>query len=186
MYFLKRYDLFAVDETPIPHIYSIGFSDDPQVTRYGPSARNHYIIHYVLSGKGTFNGHGVEQGQGFLISPGTQEVYRPDEAEPWAFIWIISEDPAMQHFFNCHHANLETGIFTFHDLHELHAIAQQLQALSSNFSSSTQLAALFLRIFHTCIAVENKPQSSVTTLYFEFSVNYVKANLHLPISVDDL
>ena len=99
---MQRHHLIAGDSVQIPQIYSIGFSDDPQITRFGPSVRNQYIVHYVLSGKGRFNGTRVEKGQGFLIVPGMREEYYPDEKEPWSFLWIISEDPQMEYFFNAH------------------------------------------------------------------------------------
>ena len=89
MILLKRYQLIATDSVQAPKIYSIGFSDDPRVTRFGPSVRNQYIIHYVLSGKGSFNGNKVEKEQGFLIVPGMYEEYHSDESDPWSFLWII-------------------------------------------------------------------------------------------------
>ena len=183
---MKRYALISTDSVKVPNIYSIGFSDDPSVTRYGPSVRNQYIIHYVLSGKGLFNGNKVEKGQGFLIVPGMHEEYYSDKNDPWAFVWIISEDPEIQYFFDHHNANEKTGIFKFHNLYEINAIARALATSENRLSSSTQLSELFLHIFHSCIAIESKPQRSATQLYFEFSVNYSKTTLHLPISVNDL
>ena len=111
MVILRRYQLIATDSVQIPRIHSIGYSDDTRVTRFGPSVRNQYIVHYVLSGKGYFNGNKVEKGQGFLILPGMHEEYHSDEAEPWEFVWIISEDPAMQWFFERHNSNEKTQIF---------------------------------------------------------------------------
>jgi hypothetical protein len=89
----------------------IGYSSDPSVTRYGPGMRNYYIIHYVTAGRGTFNGHRVEKGQGFLITPGMHESYRPSKEEPWSFLWIISEDPAIEYYFKEHRADPESGDF---------------------------------------------------------------------------
>lgn len=183
---MKRYLFVAVDSIQIPKICSIGFSSDPQITRYGPSVRDQYIIHYVLSGKGTFNGNSVEKGQGFLIVPGMYEEYYPDETQPWSFLWIISDDPAMQYFFNYHNTNTATGIFKFHNLYLIDTVAQCLKSSSNSFSSSTQLSELFLHIFHSCITSSSAYHNSVTKSYFEFSVNYIKTNLHLPISVNDL
>ncbi len=183
---MERHQWIAADSVQPPQIYSIGFSDDPRITRFGPSVRNQYIIHYVLSGKGTFNGSPVGRGQGFLIVPGMHEEYFPDTMDPWSFLWVISEDPCMQVFFDCHQANGKTGIFRFQNLYELEPIVQRLLACTDSFSSSTQLAELFLHIFHACVATERKGQRSAAELYFEFSVNYVKTNLHLPLSVADI
>lgn len=183
---MLRYHLIATDSIRPPLVSSIGFSADPQVTRYGPSVRNQYIIHYVLSGKGFFNGALVKKGEGFLITPGMAEEYHPSEEEPWSFLWVISDDPAMQPFFTAHHANRATGVFSFHDRYEVDMLAGQLQAAASSFSSAARLSELFLHLFHTYITPSAAVRSPATKSYYEFSVNYIKANLHLPLSVRDL
>lgn len=183
---MKGVHLIAADSIPVPRINSMGFSENPSVTHYGPSVRNQYIIHYVLSGEGVFNGNRVVCGEGFLIEPGMQEHYYPSETEPWGFFWIVSEDPSMAYFFECHRANSETGIFKFHNGYELEAIVKQVRAESERLTSSTRLSELFLRIFHTVVWEEATHKRSVAKTYFEFSVNYIKTNLHLPVSVRDL
>ena len=92
----------------------------------------------------------------------------------------------MQYFFSRHSANEETGIFKFYNLYELDLIAKQLMSVTNSFSSMTRISELFLHIFNTCIAVESTPKNSITRMYLDFSVNYIKTNLHLPISVNDL
>lgn len=179
------HQMISTNNVQIPHIYTVGFSSSPRVTRYGPSVRNQYIIHYVLSGKGYFNGQALGRGYGFLITPGMEEEYHPDKADPWSFLWIISEDPSMQYFFDCHRTDSVTKIFSFHNPHEIEAIARELTS-AVVFASSSRLAELFLHIFHCC--VESKPvvRKSVTKIYFDFSVNYIKTNLHLPLTVETL
>jgi AraC family transcriptional regulator of arabinose operon len=107
--------MISADEIPVPRILSIGFSDDTAVTRFGPSRRKQYIIHYVLNGKGFFNGNAVVQGQGFLITPGIDEEYCSNPEDPWTYLWIISEDEAMSRYFDLYGADSATGIFEFHN-----------------------------------------------------------------------
>ncbi|MBR2634799.1 MAG: AraC family transcriptional regulator [Clostridia bacterium] len=183
---MKRYHLIATDSVQVPKIDSIGFADDPRITRYGPSVRNQYIIHYVLSGKGHFNGNRVAEGEGFLIVPGMREEYDPDEKDPWKFLWIISEDPAMQVFFSRHGANEKTGIFKFYNKYEFERIVNLLTSAPSSFSTTAQLSEMFLHIFNACVERNMTPQSSVTKIYFNFAVNYIKTNLPSPISVAEL
>ena len=46
---------------------------------YGPASRPHYLIHFVVKGKGMYQvsgkKHYLTAGQGFLIEPGTQTFY---------------------------------------------------------------------------------------------------------------
>lgn len=49
---------------------------------------DHYILHYVTEGRGTFNGRTVTAGEGFLIVPGCAHRMESDDTDPWHFKWI--------------------------------------------------------------------------------------------------
>ena len=183
---MRKYQLIAADSMEIPTLSSIGYSDDPLVTRFGPSVRGQYIIHYVLSGKGYFNGARVEAGQGFLITPGCLEEYYPDSSDPWSFLWIISEDGKMADYFTRYRANSDTGVFTFHDQYAIDEIAERVRRTDTGVCSSSELAELFLRIFNLSTSGEGISDSGMTSVYFRFSENYVKSNLHMPLTVREL
>lgn len=60
--------------------------------RFGPAMRDHYVIHYVLRGKGTFacNGRKYTLGasSGFLMSPYQTVTYTADSDDPWEYVWF--------------------------------------------------------------------------------------------------
>lgn len=60
--------------------------------RFGPAQRDHYLIHFVVSGKGEFHCDGrvwpVHAGQGFLIVPGEETWYQADSYDPWHYAWV--------------------------------------------------------------------------------------------------
>lgn len=180
-----RTDLVSTDNIPVPHILSIGYSADPAVTRYGPSRRNQYIIHYVLSGEGFFNGKTVKSGEGFLITPELEvEEYRSNPKDPWLFLWIISEDEATRYYFDFHNADRSSGIFKFHNGYVLEKVVQELGEKGAAPVSSSLLAEIFLRIFNSAVMPDE--QTAGSGGYLEFSVGYIRANLHLPITVSEL
>lgn len=53
---------------------------------------NFYLIHYVVSGKGTFIKNKkkttVSKGQMFIIKPDNVYTYTADENDPWEYIWF--------------------------------------------------------------------------------------------------
>lgn len=59
---------------------------------FGPSVRDHFLIHFAVAGKGVFCKDGREYllhaGQGFLIVPGEITTYRADAQEPWEYFWF--------------------------------------------------------------------------------------------------
>ena len=59
---------------------------------FGPAVRTHYLLHYVLSGEGTFEcggkTHPIKTGQAFLIFPDDLTTYTASEQNPWHYIWV--------------------------------------------------------------------------------------------------
>jgi AraC-like DNA-binding protein len=54
--------------------------------------RDHFLVHYILKGRGRVFLKGGErilgQGDGFLVRPGELARYRADEADPWSYAWF--------------------------------------------------------------------------------------------------
>ncbi|NLK39331.1 MAG: AraC family transcriptional regulator [Clostridiales bacterium] len=47
-----------------------------------------YIFHYILGGKGRYNGKELTANQGFLIFPDEIHTIEADMEEPWYFLWL--------------------------------------------------------------------------------------------------
>lgn len=177
-------ELYSLSPGDFIYIFSMGYSDEPQRTRFGPGSRKYYIVHYVVSGKGYFNGNPVLEGEGFLIFPNMPEHYYPDEENPWSFIWFISDDPKIEYFFNQYAANPLTNIFKFN----LSGITEAQKYLLKNQNAminSTELFEIYLHIFNS----QSKSESSFTRnsdVYCHYAVNYIESNLFRPIRISEL
>ncbi len=61
---------------------------------FGPYVREHYIIHFCLSGSGLlhdkYGEHRISAGDLFIIREGESTVYTADEFDPWHYIWIAT------------------------------------------------------------------------------------------------
>lgn len=71
----KAYKLeFKNEQTGSLVVNCCGCSKTEPLHSFGPALKPHYMIHYVLSGKGIFRIAGqeypLEAGSGFLITPG--------------------------------------------------------------------------------------------------------------------
>lgn len=59
---------------------------------YGPAVRTHWLLHYVVSGFGSFTRENVtykvEPGQIFVIPPFLETYYEADRERPWQYTWI--------------------------------------------------------------------------------------------------
>lgn len=73
-------------------IFNCGVEKCEAAHTWGPGIRDHYLIHLVLSGKGTFKMNGeqweLQAGDLFLIKPSQLIVYAADANEPWEYCWV--------------------------------------------------------------------------------------------------
>lgn len=79
------------------NIYQYGYEKCESLHSFGPSIRNHYLFHYILSGKGRLISEGedgkdryydLKEGEGFLIFPNQITTYEADKDEPWEYVWV--------------------------------------------------------------------------------------------------
>lgn len=59
---------------------------------FGPSVRENYVIHYILSGKGQLNIDNftieLESGNVFILPKDIITFYQADTTDPWDYIWV--------------------------------------------------------------------------------------------------
>lgn len=83
--------LDRIDATDIIPMFA-GFESCDRGHSFGPHIRNHYLLHYCLSGKGKlfdkFGEHSVSKGELFVIRPGEVTTYTADSDDPWEYVWI--------------------------------------------------------------------------------------------------
>ena len=69
------------------NLYQFGWERTTPAHSYGPHARNHYLFHYIIAGKGVLlaneQEYPITAGHGFLVVPGQITTYRSDESDPW-------------------------------------------------------------------------------------------------------
>lgn len=181
------YHFFPYDSLPLPRISSMGCATDIKESHYGPARRNRYLLHYVFSGKGYFNGTPVKKGQGFLTTPGIFEHYYADPSDPWHYLWVIFDDPAAEPYYPLHNGDPDTGVFSYRNVTVVEQVAQQFMSTPDRtFFSCTQLTELFLHIFNQCVRPAPSRAESREQFYIDYSVNFIQSALHLPITVSTL
>lgn len=73
-------------------VKNVGFQQCPPEYHWGAGMRDHYLLHYVVSGCGTYTiagkSHRVIAGQLFLAWPNTLIRYCADSNDPWEYYWL--------------------------------------------------------------------------------------------------
>lgn len=78
-------------------VYNTGFQKCPPDYGWGPGVRDHYLLHYVVSGTGRYETEDrtfvLRAGDAFLALPDTPIYYRADRLDPWEYCWVGFSGP---------------------------------------------------------------------------------------------
>lgn len=73
-------------------VYSTGYEKCAPGHQWGPGVRDHYLVHYIASGEGSYTCGGQEyalcEGDLFLIFPSQVVHYRAAADNPWEYYWV--------------------------------------------------------------------------------------------------
>lgn len=73
-------------------VYNTGLQRCDPGYEWGPGVRDHYLLHYVTEGKGTYTAKGqtytLEAGDMFLAWPNELIAYQADMQTPWSYCWV--------------------------------------------------------------------------------------------------
>ena len=74
------------------NIYQYGYEKCTPLHQWGPAIRNHFLFHYIISGKGRLDANKgtyyINAKQGFLVCPHEVTTYYADEKDPWEYVWV--------------------------------------------------------------------------------------------------
>lgn len=167
--------------SPVLRIRHFGTEDIPTQAKWGPGARNVYIFHYVLKGKGYFNGNLVEKNQGFLIRANEFVEYHFDESEPWQYFWVIFEGDSCEEICQKYIKADENGIFLFSFADELCALCARLFASSFSLSQTEALA-----VFFHLLSLHEERTLRRGNHYVSDAKNYMRLHIHQPITIEQV
>ena len=88
------FSLFPNENFMDLRLYQYGWEQCAPLHSFGPFVRNHYLFHYVISGRGLLSAsvgggaaqdYHLEANQGFLICPGEVNTYSAHRTQPWKY-----------------------------------------------------------------------------------------------------
>ena len=94
---IPLFHVFSDDRFMDLTLYQYGYEKCRPLHSFGPSVRNHFLFHYIFSGKGTLlvdetktstKEYKLHGGMGFLIEPERINTYFADREDPWEYAWV--------------------------------------------------------------------------------------------------
>ncbi len=191
----KAYKLeFAGEQTGSLYVNCCGLSRTESLHSFGPALKPHYLIHYILSGKGKFSIGGkvypLEAGYGFLITPDELAFYQADEKEPWTYVWVgFSGTQAVEYIANIG-LSVRQPVFKSDASEELYQIVKDMMehntfGLSNELRRNGQLG-VFLSVIAEGSRLEKANEADRANIYVRKAVSFIQSNYCNPIKVTDV
>ena len=162
---------------------------------FGPEIRDHFIIHYILDGKGEFtvNNKTYKLGKkdGFLIRPGEETYYKADDKDPWIYMWIGFNGIKAETYLK--YANLDENnhIFKYEKDSSLKKCILEILSLNIMNNSNRLKIDGLLYLFIGNLIENNKymdKENSNTQVdeYINISIDFINNNYSNNIKVTDI
>lgn len=155
---------------------------------YGPAIRNKYVLHFILSGKGSYKVNEeifqLHSGCAFLIRPGETTFYQADKDLPWEYAWITFDGIEA-----CSMMNSFPHFYIF-DFEEIDFVRRYFMEFIERFNYNNQLNQREWRgYFHllTSKLVKHEPNMiSYNEYYYNMAIEYIKNNYDFRIQISDI
>ncbi len=191
----KAYKLeFAGEQTGSLYVSCCGLSRTEPMHSFGPALKPHYLIHYILSGKGRFvigkEEYPLEAGCGFLITPDELAFYQADEKEPWTYVWVGFNGTQAAEYVHNIGLSVRQPIFKSDASEELYRIVKDMMehntyGLSHDLRRNGQLG-IFLSVIAEGSRVEKRGENDRANVYVRKAISFIQNNYCNPIKVTDV
>ena len=171
-----------------------GCSQTESLHSFGPASKPHYLIHYILSGKGIFRFHDkeykLEAGYGFLIQPNELAFYQADAQDPWSYVWVGFAGSSAEEYLESMGLSARHPIFACQRTEELYEIVSDMMnhntfGIANEMRRNGQLG-VFLSVIAENAGVVAKNESDKGNQYVKKAVSFIQSNYCNPIKVTDV
>ena len=169
-------------------LYCVGHGyKEPNQHKWGPGCRDIYSLHYVLSGCGYVKVQNrtfcLKKGESFLIFPGEEYYYYPDEKDPWEYMWVDFQGKGCQRLlelteFTTTHPIMKRGeeVYSYFQI----ATEEQDRILKEE-QESARVHLLLTHFFRENLSRARENQKSYIELAREYIANYYwRCDLSVP------
>lgn len=185
---------FRNDRAEELYVNCCGCSRTEPLHSFGPASKPHYLIHYILSGKGIFRFHDkeyrLEAGYGFLIQPNELAFYQADAQEPWSYLWVGFGGSRAGEYLAGMGLSDRHPVFACEKSEELYAIVRDMMehntfGIANDLRRNGQLG-VFLSVLADSAGVVAKDEADRGNQYVEKAVSFIQSNYCNPIRVTDI
>jgi AraC-like DNA-binding protein len=158
----------------------------------GIGVREHYVLHYIIAGKGSFHCGGqvypLGPNEGFLIMPYEKISYCAGQDDPWEYLWIAFNGAEAGEYLALTGLGKDHPIFKYDRDDQMKK--HMWNALSASKNDQTLGFAMIGHLFLilACLVRQNTmlPPKRLSSQYLERALKYIAENYAYKIGVADL
>ena len=163
-------------------VRSYGYEDISSNAHWGRGSRDVFILHYVMSGEGSFNSHRVKCGQGFFITPGMMHEYHSSEGNPWKYFWVIFSGKDAAAICEKYIATDENGIFDYKRFElKLIDLANHIMMSSGHLTESQSLG-----YFYLLLSCHEATEEISGNRHVEQAEKYMKTHIYRSLTITEI
>lgn len=191
----KAYKLeFTGEKSGSLFVNCCGCSRTEPLHSFGPAQKPHYLIHFVLSGRGKFvikdKEYSLEPGYGFLIPPEELAFYQSDGENPWTYVWVGFSGALAESTVKAMGLSRSSPVFMSDRGEELYQTVRDMMehntyGIANDLRRNGQLQ-LFLSIIAESVPIEKKNETDSADNYVRRAVEFIQGNYCNPIKVTDV
>lgn len=176
------------------NMYRCGIEECSPGYTWGPAVRDHYIIHYILNGCGTYTVNGrkydLKKFDGFLICPHTVVCYRADIENPWVYSWVGFHGLKAESYLKQANLTVDNPVFRYDMDNTLEdCLKRMIETKILRKSRETMLLGLLYE-FLSCLIeqapVNADPKKDKKELYVKKAIEYITMNYSRKITIDEI
>lgn len=167
---------------------------------FGPAKRDHYLFHYILSGKGVLESelpdrktaaYSLSENQGFLIYPNQTATYTADSKSPWDYLWIEFDGLRVKENFDSVGITAGQPIYTADDENLRELMLEEMKFITRHpdvpvLKIIGHLYLFFDYLLESRKKTVNKEAYKIKDYYVRSTIEYIGQNYKNKISVADI
>lgn len=191
----KAYKLeFTGEKRGVLFVNCCGCSQTEPLHSFGPAQKPHYLIHFILNGKGKFvirdQEYLLEPGYGFLIPPEELVFYQADPQDPWTYVWVGFSGALAEGTMQSMGLSIQSPVFKSKQGQELYGTVKDMMehntyGFSNDLRRNGQLQ-IFLSIIAEGLPMEKRSEADAADNYVRRAVQFIQGNYCNPIKVTDV